>query len=140
MNLSDKSLTELRNIATRMNIKWHHRAKAETLINAITKARPVNPQPMHHKAETPVQPTITNTEDDIRQVMQPFLAKEGFLLNFPGDGTWIIQYKGAEESGNCSIPLRVIRNKAENVSRGRRVLKTMGKDHMNGTYADTILA
>jgi hypothetical protein len=85
---------------------------------------------VHHKARP---------ETIIRTACQAFIDK-GVEVTFPDDGTWIAKYKGAEESGNCAIPLRVIKMKIQSVAQGKRGLPNMGRDGTYGnSYADTIL-
>lgn len=138
--LQGKTPDELRAIAVSLKIRPHPRAKAETLINQILQ----QPQAyvanaMEHKAVAPAKPVHNNTPDMVLDAIKPFSAKDGFIAEFPDDGTWVFKYKGAEESGNLAIPLRVIKMKAENVSKGRRAPLSMGRDGQYKGYADTIL-
>jgi hypothetical protein len=139
--LNEMSIEQVRETAMKLGIKPHHKAKKETIINQI------NQQPNAYKAQVmgenydKMAPAHVNTEEDVRQACQKFFEKEGFNALFPKDGTWIFQYKGSEESGNMAIPLVIIRNKAENVSRGKRGMKLISKgDGEYKGYADQILA
>jgi len=139
--LAGKSREELVTIAKKLNINPHHKASEATIIEKIMQ-QPVAYQDdaLKHVAEKPVAPVQHNTEDDIRNVLKPFTDK-GLELSFPGDGTWVINMRGRNESGNMQIPLRVIRIKAENVSRGPLRLKSMGTDGTYpNSYTDHILA
>lgn len=144
--LKGKSLDELRAIATKIGIVPHYRAKPETLMRQILEkslVQPTPPKTMEHKAEAPAKPVHNNTPEDVLEAIKMFTAKEGFKADFPGDGTWIFKYKGAEESGNLAIPLRVIKIKAENVSRGRRAPIAMPSETFDNAvakgYANTVL-
>lgn len=123
--LAGKPVEELREIADKLKIKLHHKAGPDNIIEKIV-AQPIAYQrdAMKHVADQVAPPTFDNTEEQILDAIKPYL-KEGFDVKFPGDGTWIFKYKGREESGNMHIPLRVIKGKAENVSRGALRLKQM---------------
>ncbi len=143
-DLTGKSLEELRTIAKQLNINPHHNAKAETIAYQIMQqpqsALKAAMDPMEHKAAQPQAPVIVNTVESIRAAISEFLKKEGFVADFPGDDTWIFRYKGAEDSGNISIPLRVIKQRATIVARGAARLKSMGRDNTYpGSYTDNIL-
>jgi hypothetical protein len=137
--LAGKTREELVKIAQDLNIKVHHKARPETIINQITEYAQPKRDKMQHVAATPVAPVYNNTPEDIRTACQAFIDK-GVEVTFPDDGTWIAKYKGAEESGNCAIPLRVIKMKIQSVAQGKRGLPNMGRDGTYGnSYADTIL-
>lgn len=139
--LYDMPLEQVREVAMKLGIKPHHKAKKETIINQI------NQQPSAYKAQAlgenheKMAPAHVNTVEDVKEACKKFLAIDGFKALFPDDGTWIFSYKGSEESGNMAIPLVIIRNKAENVSRGKRGMKLISKgDDTYKGYADQILA
>lgn len=119
--LKSRDISELRTLAAKMSIKTHHKHTAEKIAKMIveeaTKPKQDN---MKHPAVAEKKEAALNTEDQVNQVIEPFLKKEGFIAQFPGDDTWIFKCRGAEESGHMSVPLRVIRMKAESVSRGAR--------------------
>jgi len=85
-----------------------------------------------------------NTEDEINKVCAPYLAKESFRITYPGDDTWIMQYVNKagrvtrEESGHMSVALRVIKNKAMNVSAGPIAPRAI-HDAMHGGASDLVL-
>lgn len=119
--LSQMSREQLIEIAEKLKIKVHHKAKDETIIMKIMQ-QPVAYQAaaMSHPAEAPVAASLTNTPEQVMEAIRPYAEKEGFEAKFPGDGTWVFSYKGVSESGNLSIPLRVIKMKAESTARGKR--------------------
>lgn len=120
-DLSSKTREELVEIAEKLKIKVHHKAKPETIIHQITQQpKAYQEAAMSHPATSSVAPVIENTEEVVLDAIKAYTAKEGFSAKFPGDGTWIFSFKGTEESGNLSIPLRIIKQKAESVARGRR--------------------
>ena len=123
-DLALKSPEEIRTIAETLKIKPHAAATADTMTQQIMQ----QPQAyiaaaMLHKAEMPIAATIHNTEEAVREAIKAHALVDGFEVKFPDDGTWSFKCRGSEDSGNMSIPLRVIAMKAEMVSRGRRVLK-----------------
>jgi hypothetical protein len=86
-------------------------------------------------------PVPDNTPDDVRKAIQHVLnAKGGFEAVFPDDGTWIFRYAGAEDSGTLKMPIRIIVQKAERVSRGRYSLPILGRDSSDTTYTGKIIA
>lgn len=142
--LQGKNVDELREIAKALKIKPHPRAKADTLISQILQ-QPVAYQnkAMEHKAQETAKPVHNNTPEMVLDAIKVFAAKEGFVADFPDDGTWVFKYKGAEDSGNLSIPLRLIKQKAESVSRGRRAPIGAPRDTFDPIvgkgYANTVL-
>lgn len=143
VDLTGKSLEEIRAIAVDLGIKPHHKASAQTICKQIMQQPKANAkeaiQRMDHVAAMPAAAPIQNSQDDVLQAIKAFLAKPGFEAKFPDDSTWFFSCRGAEESGHLSVPLRVIKSKAEQVSHGRRQLRGLGKDLVNGTYGDNIL-
>ncbi len=121
--LASRDIKDLRKLAAQYSIRTHGRQKAETIAKLIVEHIQAKPHgnELKHAAEKPQpRPLVVNTEAEIREVIAPFARKEGFQVEFPGDDTWIFRYKGSEESGHNSCLLRVIRMKAESVSKGAR--------------------
>ena len=121
--LKSRDIKDLRILAAQYGIKTHHKAKAESVAKLIVEHITVKPQQpdLKHPAEKPVEKKlVVHTEEQVREVIAPFANKEGFRAEFYPDNTWFFHYKGAEESGHMSCALRVIRMKAESVSRGAR--------------------
>jgi len=119
--LQTKSLEELKDIAQKLKIKVHHKAGTESVINQIL-AQPVAFQSdamQHVSQQQGPEPLKIHTEEEVRNVISRFTHKEGFEAIFRPDNTWTFRYKGREDSGHMSTPLRVIQIKAEGVSRGR---------------------
>lgn len=138
-NLAERPIEELREMAAKLNLQMHHKCGPAKLAEAITAKLMDKPiDTMKHTAEQPAPVVHSNTQEDVSAALQPYVAK-GMVLTFPGDGTMIMKCKGAEESVNLSIPLRVIKMKAGSVVQGARKPRSLGKDLMNGTYADEIL-
>lgn len=140
--LNGKSLEELRVIADKLKIKYHHNAKEATIIKQIMQQpKAYVRDSMEHVATTPIAPTHNNTPDMVMEAIKVYADKDGYETEFPDDGTWIFKYNGAEESGNLAIPLRLIKQKAEFVARGRRALRALGRPDQTypGKYNDTII-
>lgn len=112
--------------------KPHHNAKPQTIAEAIinhvtTPVRP--PAEMKHVAEKPQPaPLRINKPDEVREACKVFFEKEGFEVKFREDDTWHFRYKGAEDSGHMSVPLRVMKLKAMTVAQGAHRLRTMKFD------------
>jgi hypothetical protein len=99
------------------------------------------PAPVQVVAAPVVAPAPDNTPDDVRKAIQHVVnAKGGFEAVFPDDGTWIFKYAGAEDSGTLKMPMRIIVQKAERVSRGRYSLPILGRDSSDTTYTGNIIA
>lgn len=131
---------ELVRIAAIYNVPASIEAESDLIAKAIIE-KLTQPEPMRHVAEKPTSPVHNNTPDQVREAIAPYIAKEGFNAEFSEqENTWTFTCKGASDSGNLSIPLRVIKQRAESVSRGRRAPMSFGKDGTYGTsYADNIL-
>jgi urease gamma subunit len=120
-----------RKVAEKLNIKHTDNASDENLAHQIAQqpksliAKAVNEAAaeLKHVAEVPKAAVYENTPEQVMETIKAIAAKDEFKVNFPGDGTWHFAYKGAEECGNLSIPLRVIKMKAENVAKGARKIK-----------------
>lgn len=164
--MNGKSLEEVRAIARSVGLKVHHKSTIESLTRQInaqsasTKSAAGLQEPMHHIAETNVEPTTIHSQEAILTLLKPFLEREyangnQFTATFPvnkdnghPDNTVIIKVVNengrtqVEESIHMSTKLRVIKIKAEHVAAGRRVLRghdTFDKGVGRG-YADTVLA
>lgn len=142
-DLEQKTEKQLRAIAKELKVKLHHRAGTRSIIQQIRKQQ-------KHRVEAAAviqadheqrlaEPKLSNSEDDILQAIAPYTKIEGFIAEFPKDGTWIFTCRGAQDSGSMDIPLRIIKNKAMYVSKGRRVLRSLGRDPADQTYAGTIM-
>lgn len=128
---------ELRILAAKYGIRTHHKFTADKLAKLIVEhitAKPVQTESMKHMAEAPKAPSLVHTEEEVLDVIKAYAAKEGFQVKFPGDDTWIFKCRGAEESGHMSCLLRIIKMKAESVSKGARkpfiVKNSNGEDVM----------
>jgi hypothetical protein len=133
MNYSElvaRDVKDLRMLAAQYGIKVHHKAKAETIAKLIVEHVTEKPkESLKHVAEKPKPAEVIHTPEEVNEVIKAFSAKEGYVVEYPGDDTWIFKYKGAEESGHMSTPLRVIRMKAESVSRGARRIVTVKNEN-----------
>lgn len=120
--LKSRDIKELRLLAAQHGIKTGPRSKAETIAKQIVEAITITPQNveqvLRHPAEEPRPAVNLNDEETIRETLKTIIAKPGFTIEFPGDNTCIFKCRGAEESIHMSSPLRVIKSKAEGVSRG----------------------
>lgn len=160
--LKTQSPEQLAEIAAKCGVKFHPRAKPETILKNIAAdpdkiikqimetvlLAPQNKQPeMQHKATEQQKPVYLHSQEDIEELIAHIKAKvPQFEATYPGDGTVIFRCKGAEESCNMSIPPRIILMKAETVSRGRLVLLGLN-EHFdrtaasgNSAYTNTVLA
>lgn len=129
-NLTKLPIEELRTLAAQHGIKPHHKAKPETLAKQIID-KVVNPAPkkqeMQHPAQKPAAAPVINTEEQVREACKAYFSREGYEVTFTGE-TWHFKYAGAEDTGHMSVPLRIIRMKAESVARGARKPVTINFD------------
>lgn len=128
----ENNIAELRQIAMTQGLTPHHAMKAKTVAKMILDkvANPVKQeQALKHPAEqTKKAEAVLNTQEQIEFACKAFFVKEGFKATFNDDGTWHFAFRGAEDSGHMTVPLRVIKMKAEMVSHGRRQLMAVAED------------
>jgi hypothetical protein len=105
---------QLMELAGKLDIKVHHKAKDETVRKQILEqvasrqmAKTEEPAPK------PVAPVFNHTEEEILQAIGDLATKEGFNVKFPKDNTVIFTYRGISESVNMSIPMHVIVRQAK---------------------------
>ena len=144
MDLESKTSEELRALAKELNIKVHGMAKDETVIKQILKQQPHRVEGvaknMEAKYARKVAQEHENTIEDVKEALDRLSLPEDFEAKFNREeNTWWFKCKGAEDSGNLNIPLRLIVSAATYVSRGRRALLAMGKDPTDPTYSGTII-
>lgn len=132
--LTGKSREELVEIAEKLNIKVHHKALPETIINQIVQQpEAYQADAMQHVSQQKPEAPKLHSADEVRTAIKKFLDKDGYQANFT-ESTWHFKYKDREDSGHLSSDMRIIVMKAENVSRGALQPKMMKFD------GDTILA
>lgn len=113
-------IEQIRAIAVSNGLDYHHKHKAETIIERIIlKQNTMQPSDKTDavKAEKLVEPIIKNTREDVEQRIQRYLDK-GMKAEFHSDNTWTFSFRGRMDSGHMSIPLSVIENVAAQVSKG----------------------
>jgi len=119
--LKSRDVKDLRKLAAQYGIPTGPRSKAETIAKSIVEFVMNQPKldQLKHPAEQPApQVANLNTEEDVRKVIAKYLEKPGFTASFGDDNTLWFKCRGAEECGHMSVPLRVIKSKAESLSRG----------------------
>lgn len=145
MELHNKTEEELRGIAKELGIKVHHLAKSDTIIKQIEKQQPhrveAADEKFLHKAEMASKPEIIHTEEEVLKFIKPVTDRigEDFKVTFPKDNTWIFECRGAVDSGHMSASPRLIKIKAEMVSRGARRLRKLDHDASDRSYAGAVL-
>lgn len=149
-NLKAMSKEQLRELAGKQGLKIHHSAKPETIIKHIMEAA-LTPQPkpaMQHQAEKPQRPVDHNTQAEVEEALADIKRRipEFKTIYNEEENTVHFRCKGAEECVNLAIPLRVIKMKAQNISRGKLALIGLN-DHFdrttaggNSAYTNTVLA
>lgn len=127
-----QSTKETREIARKLNIKFGPRTSEENL-QALIQRQPIayqNDAMAHVSQRKEPEPVHNNTQEEVEAAIAPYAKKEGFKAIFHDDNTWEFSCRGKGESGNMQIPLRVIKMKAEMVSKGANPPKGFkdGKD------------
>lgn len=131
--LKTKTRAELLEICANLNIKAHHKAKDETLIERILSQPVAYQNEAMRPAADRIAPDHDNTPDQVLEAIKTYAAKDGFKANFNEDqSTWHFSYRGREDSGTLKMPMKVIVMKAEQVSRGA-LHPPMDKDR-NGPF------
>lgn len=147
-NLKNLERKELFDLALKMGLTPHHKCKNETVINMIKEKAFEKPKEAAKEAkEVKKAPEpIHNTPEMVEKEIASIKAKKPeFVSSYSvEDNTWTFDYKGARETGNLSIPLRVIVQKANNVARGKLQLMGMqGFDQIannpKSIYTGTVL-
>jgi len=154
-NLKNLSRDELVQLAVKQGVQIHWKAKPETIIKAIVDKvsspppAPIKEAAMEHPAERAALPKHDNKPEDVERVIEEIKARVPEFTSTYNleENTWHFRCKGAEECGNLAIPLRIIKERALTVSRGRVSLMGLNQ-HFNdpGTatgknaYTNTILS
>lgn len=128
--LMAKSPEEIKAICESLNIKSHHREKLETKVEKILSQSPSVRAAAATKPKE--EPEINHTWEDVLAAIKPFTDKGMVAKHNAEENTWYFSHRGREEVGNMQIPLKVIRMKADSVSRGA-LLPPMDKD-ANGKF------
>lgn len=154
-NLKTMKREQLVELAGKQGLNVHHKAKPETIIKQImdhvlvSQKPQVAADPMVDPRLAAKRPEHNNTPEQVDAILAPIKARvPEFEVKYDlEENTWHFRCKGAEECGNLSIPLRIIKMKADTVSRGRLVLMglTPHFDTMNSAlgknaYTNTVLA
>lgn len=146
--LNNHSPEQLRELAGKMGLHVHHKAGKDTIIKQIVDSTQPKPkQSMEHPAQAPVAPKISTSPEEVDEAIAKIKeAKPAFQAIYPGDGTWIFKFNGAEDSGSLCQPLRTIVAKAHNVARGRIALRSLN-NHFgdvptpgNSVYTNIVLS
>lgn len=120
MNLREKTVHDLRSIAHSYGIADVFKKTKNALIQMIElKAAKI----LEDKVEIPPRnehdPRVKSwypAQDQVHEQITELLAdhmQKGLHLSFPSPLHWQISFRGKEDSGNTSIPLRVILGCAE---------------------------
>lgn len=125
MSMDRPALVEL---ALKHGLKPHHKAKAETIAKQIIEHVTQPKQEDVHPSQVAKPDPTLNTQEQVLDKIKPFVDR-GLEATFSGD-TWTFKCRGAEECGHMSVPLRLIQQKARNVSYGARRLPAI-KDGKN---------
>lgn len=119
--------TQITELADKLGVERDPSWTPEQTAVAVHDA--TQPKPTIAAAQVePAPAPIVNTPDDVLRAIAAIMAKhKGFEAIFEGD-TWTFRCRGAEDSGNLAIPLRVIAMKAGSVAKGARRPPRSDKD------------
>lgn len=142
MDLTSKSVDELRDIARNLGAEVHHRAGKELLMNAITE-KLLTPNDRNVEEQAPAKRERVEdavlTPEQVKEALKPLKDKHQDLeIAFLEDGTWLLRRGKYMESGNMQMPLTVLKRKAEMFCRPRPV-QTLGREGSDPTYTGTVL-
>ena len=135
LNLTDKSMKELRSIAKDLGLPG---VKGESLqalrarivitmepgvIDSLT-VPDLSPVQLKRKEE---KPQTVLTPQQVMTALEPFKGKiklafyddDGNVTDGPGATTWCVKNGPAEDSGSLSVPLKWIRFKAQEIANAR---------------------
>lgn len=148
--LKEHSREELFVLAGKMGMQVHPDAPDDLLRKQIIEKallRNNDENQMKHVAELPSKPVHKNLPDEVEAAIADIKKRQPKFQSTYNEeeNTWRFDCLGASESGNLAIPLRVIVMKANNVSRGRHVLRGLNEhfDKTNSSaknaYTDNVL-
>ena len=134
-NLKKMPQDQLKLLARQQGVVFRGNPSVDTLVQKIiahvndpTAQIQKKAREMQHPSQVAEKKEIKwNTPEEIREAIKKQLDKDGFQALFT-DETWHFKFRGAEDTGHLSVPLRVIKMKAENVSYGARALPTVNFD------------
>jgi hypothetical protein len=118
--LADMSQAELRTLAQSQGIVVHHKCAPETIRKMIMDSFEPQPKVQEVQVEKVTQPVVEMSEADTRELLKDYLIKPDFTLTFPNDGSVVMSYRGAVESIHLTSNQRLIKVRAEIVSKGQR--------------------
>lgn len=120
--LQPMTIEAIRAIAVANGLDYHHKHKAETIIERIilkqNTMQPSDKAPDKAPVvEAPPAPSFKNTRDEVERRIEPYIQR-GMRADFHEDDTWTFSFRGRMDSGNMQIPLQVIESLAAQVSKG----------------------
>lgn len=141
MDLTNKSLDELKALAKELNIKVHHAAKEDSIIKKIEAQQPHRVEHAVAEVEKPKPVEDVNTVEDVKKALKSLTdSRQDFEVLFLNDGTWLFRIGRREESGNLQIPLQVIKRRAELFCRQGRSANILGRECNDKSYAGAVLS
>jgi hypothetical protein len=136
---------DLLRLAAEHGLQVHFNSKNETIAQAIIDSIQKKPNKGDVVEKQEVKEAIACTKEEIETAIKSIKETRPDFKAIYTDSTWWFSFKGAEDSGNLSIPLRVIVDKARIVAQGARLLRAQ-KDfgdinvHPNSAYTNRVLA
>lgn len=128
--LASLKLPELQKLAMQNNITVHHRTGETKLRQLIADKLFADSMQKPKEAAVQHEPKIQavhfNTREDVQKIVDRIQAtKPSFLAEFSDeDPTVKFTYRGAMDTCNMSLPIRLIQMCATGVARGAYVLET----------------
>lgn len=143
--LNTMSRAELVELAGTQGLKPTWNAKEATIIKMIVDHINNPPKP---KASAPIQaavPPTKNSPEEIEAAIVRLKEARPDFVSIYTDHTWEFRYRGVAESGNLSIPIRLIVRSAEVVARGPQNVRVRtewdgGSAVGHSAYTNKILA
>ena len=122
-------LEQLQEKCRMLNVPFHHKHKAETLVEALQNHEHQrqelikNQADLRAPAEMPGEPAVMNTQAEILAVLKPLMDR-GLQVIFNGDDTFTLKRGIKEDSVHMSAKLRWVQELARGVMRPAMQFKT----------------
>jgi hypothetical protein len=151
-NLKSMSREQLVQLAITQGLSPHHKAKPETIIQQIIDKAFVPQAPQTEAVDPRLTKTphvaVFNTPEEVEAMVADIKARQPKFTTQYNDEERTVKFScnGAEQTHNLSVPLRWLKVKATEVSRGRAALMGLNDqfDKLpvsgNNGYTNTVLA
>ncbi len=146
-NMKKMSRDELVKFADSQGVQCHWKAKPETIIKAVMD-RVSNPvKPVEEESAPVIKPIVWVSKDEMEKILAPIKARQPAFEAIYDDETRSVTFRcrGAEDSHSLSTRASILKQKAESVARGRKLLLAhpefdKGNAGGNSAYTNVVIA